>query len=541
MGGEFDYDYIIIGSGFGGSVSALRLTEKGYKVAVLEMGKRFTADTLPKTTWQAHRHLWAPRLGLHGIAQITWLSDLLLFHGAGVGGGSLVYAATLLVPPAKAFRNQGWPGAADWQERLAPHYETAKRMLGVVEAKNIYPTDEALREVVEEDYGRGDTFHRHTVGIYFGEPGKTVPDPFFGGEGPERTGCIECGSCMVGCRHNSKNTLDKNYLYLAEKRGCEIIPETKVVDVRPLPGGGYEVDTVCSTRPWRRAITTRRARGVVFSAGVLGTVELLMQCKERGSLPRLSERLGDFVRTNSEAILGVNSKDRRANVGRGIAISAGVHPDEDTHIEMVRYGMGADSMSWLMTLLTGGGDTLPRWLRLVGNILSHPLQFLHTLNPIGWSRRTIVVLVMQPLDSYMRLRLRRNWFGGSRIDTALVPGQDVPKYLPIGNRITQRLAERLDGVPQSLSLEVIGNTSSTAHILGGAAMGDSPERAVCDEKGRVFGYDNLYVADGSLVPANLGVNPSLTITALSEYVMSHVPAKRDGVASHEALSVEIPA
>lgn len=530
MGDAFDYDYIIIGSGFGGSVSALRLTEKGYKVAVLEMGKRFTADTLPTTTWQVNRHLWVPKLGLHGIAQITWLSDLLLFHGAGVGGGSLVYAATLLVPSEKAFRNQGWPSTGDWQAKLSPHYDTAKRMLGVVEAKNTYPTDDILREVVEEDYGRGDTFHRHTVGIYFGEAGKTVPDPFFNGEGPDRTGCIECGSCMVGCRHDAKNTLDKNYLYLAEKGGCVIHPETKVVDVRPHPEGGYIVDTVCSTSLLNSKPRTLRARGVVFSAGVLGSVELLMQCKERGSLPRLSERLGDFVRTNSEAILGVNSLDKSANVGRGIAISAGVHPDEDTHIEMVRYGMGADSMSWLMTLLTGGGDTLPRWMRLMGNIMSHPLQFLHTLNPIGWSRRTIVVLVMQPLDSYMKLRLRKKWFGGSRIDTALVPGQDVPKYLPIGNRITERLAERMNGVPQSLSLEVIGNTSSTAHILGGAAMADSPEKGVCDPHGKVFGYENLYVADGSLVPANLGVNPSLTITALSEYVMAQVPKKDEAMA-----------
>lgn len=518
------FDYIVIGSGFGGSVSALRLTEKGYKVAVLEMGKRFGSSDLPKTTWEVKKHLWAPKLGWHGIAQISWLKDVLIFHGAGVGGGSLVYAATLLTPPSRAFQNPGWPKGHDWEQELAPHYATARRMLGAVEAKNLYHTDDVLREVVQEDYGRGDTFHRHTVGIYFGEPGKTVADPYFDGQGPERTGCCECGACMVGCRHGSKNTLDKNYLYLAEKQGCEIIPEVRVVDVRPSADGGYEIDTVCSTNRRDKRITTWRARGVVFSAGVLGTVELLLHCKERGSLPRLSDALGEFVRTNSEAILGVNASAKDANLGRGIAITSGVFPDDNTHIEMVRYGAGADSMSWLMTLLTGGGDKLPRWLRLLGNMLAHPRQFLQVANPFGWSRRTIVVLVMQPLDSYLRLRLRTRRNGERTIDTELVDGQEVPKYMPLANKITARLAQRLNGVPQSLSLEVLGNTSSTAHILGGAAMGDDEAHAVCDDKGRLFGYDNLYVADGSLVPANLGVNPSLTITALSEYVMSQVPS-----------------
>jgi cholesterol oxidase len=306
------------------------------------------------------------------------------------------------------------------------------------------------------------------------------------------------------------------------------VPETKVVDVRPHPDGGYEIDTICSTKRFgRNPVKTWRTKGIVFSAGVLGTVELLLQCKERGSLPKLSDKLGDFVRTNSEAILGVNSLDRKANLGKGVAITSGVFPDDDTHVEIVRYGSGADSMSWLMTMLTGGGDSLPRWLRLLGNIVSHPLHFLHVLNPTGWSRRTAIVLVMQPLDSYLRLKLRNRWFGGRTIDTAMVEGQSVPKYMPMANQITARLAQRVNGVPQSLSLEVLGNTSSTAHILGGAAMGDSPKHGVCNAQGQVFGYDNVYVCDGSLVPANLGVNPSLTITALSEYVMTGVPAKAE--------------
>ncbi len=522
---HWDYDYIVIGSGFGGAVSALRLSEKGYDVGVLEMGKRFGPDDFPKSNWNARKYLWLPQLLLHGFFNITWLKDVLVFHGTGVGGGSLVYANTLLVPPSKAFADPRWPTDEAWEDKMEPYYDLAKFMLGVVEAKATYPADEWLRQIVDDDMGCGDTFEKHTVGVYFGdEPGKTVPDPYFGGEGPSRTACITCGECMSGCRHNAKNTLDKNYLYLAEKRGCVIHPETKVTDVRPIPDGGYEIHTVKSTAIFNKQPRVFRAKGVVFSASVLGTVKLLHQCKERGSLPNISERLGDYVRTNSEAILFVTAKDDRINYSEGIAITSGVHPDEHTHVEAVRYGKGHGMMSMTSTLLTGGGPPWPRWLRWLGNIVRHPIQFLRASSPFTWAERTAVVLVMQPISSHMKLRMKDKLWGRT-LDSELEPGQTVPSYMPIANEITQRLADKMDGTPQSLTLEVLGNTSSTAHILGGATMGRSAEDGVCDAFGRVFGYDNMYVADGSIVPANLGVNPSLTITALSEYVMANVPAK----------------
>ena len=524
---DYDYDYIVIGSGFGGSVSALRLSEKGYKVAVLEMGKRFESDDFAKSTWQARKHLWMPKFLLHGIFQMSWLRDVLVFHGAGVGGGSLVYANTLLVPPNEAFEDPRWPDDDPWREKLSPYYDLAKFMLGATEAKNIYPSDEALRELVDVDMGCGDTFQKHTVGVYFGDGGKTAADPYFGGEGPERTGCIECGACMVGCRYNAKNTLDKNYLFLAENRGAEIIPETRVTDIVPLDGGGYEIHTEQSTKLFRKPKRVFRSKGVVVSASVLGTVKLLAQCKERGSLPKLSDTLGDYVRTNNEAILAVRSNRDDVDYGRGIAITSGVHPDDKTHIEMVRYGSGGDSMFWMVTLLTGAGKPWPRWLRMLGNIVRHPITFIKGYWPFGWSKRTTIVLVMQPLTSYMKLKLK-NKLWGRGLDTEIAEGQDVPKYMPLANDVTEKLADKMDGTAHSIVLEVVGNTSSTAHILGGATMGRSPEEGVCDNKGRVFGYDDFYVADGSIVPANLGVNPSLTITALSEYVMSHVPVNPDG-------------
>ena len=521
----FDYDYIVIGSGFGGSVSALRLAEKGYSVAVLEMGKRFEADDYAKNTWELRKYFWKPSLLLHGIFQITRLKDVQVFHGAGVGGGSLVYANTLLKPPTEAFQDPRWPDDGDWEQKLSPYYDLAKFMLGATEARHVYPSDEALREIVDVDMGRGDTFRKHTVGVYFGESGKSQADPFFGGEGPERTGCIECGQCMIGCRYNAKNTLDKNYLYLAEQRGVEIIPETRVTDIRPLDDGGYEIVTEQSTKLFNKPRRTFRSNGVVVSASVLGTVKLLSECKANGSLPKLSDRLGDYVRTNNEAILGVTARGKDVDYGAGIAITSGAHPDDNTHVEMVRYGSGADSLMLLTTLMTGDGKPFPRWLRLLGNIIRQPLVYLRSWMLWGTSRRKSIVLVMQPVSSFMKLRLK-NTLWGRKIDSEMIAGQEVPKYLPMAHEITQRLADKMQGDPHSALEDVLGNRSSTAHILGGATMGRSPEEGVCDHQGRVFGYENFYVADGSIVPANLGVNPSLTITALSEFVMAQVPEKQ---------------
>jgi cholesterol oxidase len=523
---DTDFDYIVIGSGFGGSVSALRLAEKGYSVAVLEMGKRFRPEDFAETNWNLRKFLWFPKLLCYGIQQITLLKDVLIFHGAGVGGGSLVYANTLPTPPDEVFADPRWPSDEDWKAKMAPFYELAYFMLGATEAKEIFNSDFMLREICEER-GRGETFKKHQVAVHFGTPGESGPDPYLGGEGPDRIGCTLCGACMTGCRDGGKNTLDKNYLYLAEKRGCVIVPETRVVDIRPLDGGGYTIDTVCSTAVGPKKTRSFRCRGVVLSASVLGTVKLLFECRERGSLPEISDALGDYTRTNSEALLGVTAMRYDEDFSRGIAITSGGWPDDHTHIELVRYGKGQDFMGLNLTHLTGGGPPWPRWLRWLGNFVRHPVRALRALYPFGWAVRTAIVLVMQPLDNHMKLVRRwRPW--GRVMTTELAAEKRAPTYMPLANEVTERLAEKMKGIPQSMVIEVLGNTSSTAHILGGATMGRNPSEGVCDASGRVFGYDDFYIADGSIVPANLGVNPALTITALAEHVMSGIPNKPGG-------------
>ncbi|MDB5212806.1 MAG: putative cholesterol oxidase [Myxococcaceae bacterium] len=524
---DFDYDFVIVGSGFGGSVSALRLSEKGYRVAVLEMGKRWKREDFPKTNWNLPKYFWKPWLGMYGILQMTLVKDAFFLHGAGVGGGSLVYANTLLVPPAKAFEDVRWVGM-DWKSVLEPHYAEAKRMLGAVPSEVIVETDLMLKEIAE-DMGRGDTFHRATVGVYFGEKGKTVPDPYFGGEGPARTGCILCGGCMVGCRHGAKNTLEENYLWFAEKRGTTIFPESRVIDVKPLEGGGYELTVERSTglmHP-RRII---RTRGVVVSGGSYGTVNLLMRCKEKGSLGKLSEQLGRYLRTNSEALLTVQSQKKGVDYSKGIAITSGVYIDDKTHIEVVRYPAGSDAMAPLVTVLTGGGGSIPRWLRWIGTVIKHPVQFLRTMIPFGWARKTAILLVMQPVDSHLRYTLRRRWYWpfGKKLDSDRGDGPPVPVYIPVANLVAKKMAAKMGGgIPQSGTIEVLLNKASTAHILGGCPIGLTPGDGVVDPQSRAFGYEDLYVVDGSIIPANLGVNPSLTITAMAEHAMSHVPKRAD--------------
>ena len=524
---DFDYDFVIVGSGFGGSVSALRLSEKGYRVAVLEMGKRWKREDFPKTNWNLRKYFWKPWLGMYGILQMTLVKDAFFLHGAGVGGGSLVYANTLLVPPAKAFEDARWVGM-DWRAVLEPYYAEAKRMLGAVPSEVIVETDRMLKEIAE-DMGRGDTFHKATVGVYFGKAGETVPDPFFGGEGPARTGCILCGGCMVGCRHGAKNTLEENYLWFAEKKGTTIVPESRVVDVVPLEGGGYELTVEKSTGMFH-ARRTIRARGVVVSGGSYGTVNLLMRCKERGSLAKLSEQLGRFLRTNSEALLTVQSQKKGVDYSKGIAITSGVYIDDKTHIEIVRYPAGSDAMAPLVTVLTGGGGSIPRWLRWMGTVIRHPLQFLRTLIPFGWARKTAILLVMQPVDSHLRYKLRRPWYWpfGKKLDSDRGDGPPVPVYIPVANLVAKKMAEKMGGgIPQSGTIEVLLNKASTAHILGGCPIGLTPEDGVVDPQSRAFGYDDLYVVDGSIIPANLGVNPSLTITAMAEHAMSHVAPRAE--------------
>lgn len=536
----YDFDYVVIGSGFGGSVSALRLSEKGYKVAVLEQGKRWNAEDFAKSSWDIRKFFWKPGLGLHGILQMTMMRDVFFLHGAGVGGGSLVYANTLLQPLKEAFDDPRWVGA-DWEKELEPHYAMAKKMLGAVPSPFIVETDRILRDVAT-DMGRGETFHHHTVGVYFGEAGKTAPDPFFDGEGPERTGCIKCGACMVGCRHNAKNTLDKNYLYLAEKRGATIFAESRVTDIRPITAGGtpgsladdadgtdgYEI-AVENSIGWSKSPRIIKTRGVVVSGGSFGTVDLLMRCKDRGSLARISGRLGDFVRTNSEALLAVRSRRDDVDFSKGIAITSGAMVDDRTHIEICRYPEGSDSMSLLTTLLTDDGNGLPRWVRWLGQILRHPLDFLRVTNPVGWAKRTAILLVMQPVDSFLRYKLRRPWYWpfSRKLDTELVGDQKVPVFIPIANEIAKRMAAKMDGVPQSGLIEVFTGRASTAHILGGCPIGVDAADGAVDSDSKLFGYKSFYVVDGSIIPANLGVNPSLTITAMAERAMSRVPDKTE--------------
>ncbi len=527
MGGpRYDFDYVIVGSGFGGSVSALRLSEKGYKVAVIERGKRWQSGDFPETNWNLRKFLWAPVLRCFGIQAITMLRDVMILHGCGVGGGSLVYANTLLIPPDAVFADPRWSKLGDWKADLAAHYATAQRMLGVTTALCPTETDDMLQEIAH-DLGRGDTYRPTEVGVFFGERGKTVPDPYFDGRGPDRTGCIECGGCMVGCRHNAKNTLDKNYLYLAEQLGAEVVAESEVLDLRELPEGGYEIETRKITDWLFKRRRTLPRRGIVMSGGVMGTVPLLLKCKERGSLGRLSDRLGSYVRTNSEALVGATSRRSGVDYSRGIAIASGFHPSPETHIEMVRYGRGQDFMSLLCTVMVGGGGSWPRPLRWLAEIARHPLKFLRVSNPFGWARRTGILLVMQYLPNHMSLGLRRRWYWPFRrkIDSVWDSPEQVPKFIPLANEVADRLAEKMEGDTIGGLGEVLFNLSSTAHILGGCPMGADRAEGVIDKYGRVFGYDNFYIADGSVVPVNLSVNPSLTICALSEWIASHIPPK----------------
>jgi cholesterol oxidase len=544
---SYDFDWLVIGSGFGGSVSALRLAEKGYSVGVLECGRRFADHEFPKSTADLKRYFWNPRLGMKGIFRLTTFKDVSVVSGCGVGGGSLGYACTLYVPPTLFFKDRRWADMQDWESALAPHYAEAQRMLGVVENPHEDPADQLLRELGEE-LGVGDTYKRTPVGIYFGENdgssandratanggpsalGASVGDPFFGGEGPDRTPCRLCGRCMVGCVHGAKNTLVKNYLYFAEKRGAHVMPERTVIDVRPLGAAdgsdGYEVESVRSGAWLRKERRVQRARGgVVVAAGPLGTNRLLQQCRLEGSLPRISPRLGELVRTNSESILTVTvPEDYPDDLIKRVAITSSIYPDANTHIETVTYGDDGDSMRLLYTLLTGDGTRLTRPLKLLAQILRHPDRLAKVLFAKHWSRRTIIILVMQTLDNAIALRPRKGPFGMFRLQTEQDPERPNPTFIPIANRSAEWFAERTGGIAQSSFTEAMFNIPSTAHILGGAVIAPDPSQGVVDTHQRVFGYENLLVCDGSAIPANVGVNPSLTITALAEHAISHVPA-----------------
>ncbi|HEX3542239.1 MAG TPA: GMC family oxidoreductase [Acidimicrobiales bacterium] len=519
---EDRYDVVVVGSGFGGSVAALRLTEKGYRVAVLEAGKRFDETTYPKTSWQVRSFFWAPRLGCFGLQRISLLKDVMILSGAGVGGGSLLYANTLYEPLPPFYADPQWSGITDWQDELAPAYDQAKRMLGAVLNPTMTPADEVMKEVAEE-LGVGDTFHATPVGVFFGDPGKEVDDPYFGGVGPTRRGCIQCGECMTGCRHGAKNTLLKNYLYLAEQGGATIYDLTTVQEIRPSATGGYDV--VTSRTGSRRA--TRRtfhADQVVLAAGTMGTQRLLHHLRDEGILPRLSARLGELTRTNSEAILGARTFRRDADFTRGVAITSSFHPTPDTHVEPVRYGKGSNAMGLLTTALADGGGR-SRQLTWLKEVIRQPVAMVRNLSMRHWSEQTIIALVMQTRDNSITCFTKKALFG-RRLTSRQGHGEPNPTWIPVGHEVARRIARRIGGFPGGGWNDVF-NIPMTAHFLGGAVIGDSPETGVIDPYHRVYGHRGLHVVDGAAVSANLGVNPSLTITAQAERAMSLWPNRGD--------------
>lgn len=519
----YDYDVLIIGSGFGGSVSALRLVEKGYRVGVLEAGRRFDESTYPKTSWRLRRFLWAPQLGCTGLQRIHVLKDVVVLAGAGVGGGSLVYANTLYVPPKRFFQDKQWAGITDWADELAPYYDQATRMLGVVENPTMTPSDLIMKSVAD-DMGVGHTFRMTPVGVYFGDgPGVTSKDPFFGGVGPDRTGCIECGECMTGCRHNAKNTLPKNYLGLAEAAGAVVHPLTTVTALTPLAEGGYRVDTT-RTGSWSKRGRSFTAEQVIVAAGTYNTQRLLHRMRDEGRLPRLSRALGRLSRTNSESILGAVAKRPEADYTRGVAITSSFYPDETTHVEPVRYGKGSNSMGLLQSVVTVPRPGEARWRTWSKELWRQRAEAARLLNVRRWSERAVISLVMQPVDNSLTLTGVRNRLGMWRMTTKKDESNPAPSYIPASHEVVTRLADKIDGTAGG---NVFDNFDAvlTAHFVGGCVIGADAESGVVDAYHRVFEYPGLHIVDGSTITANLGVNPSLTITAQAERAMSMWPNK----------------
>ncbi|PHR31900.1 MAG: GMC oxidoreductase [Fluviicola sp.] len=519
-----DYDYIIIGSGFGGSVSAYRLSKKGYSVLVIEKGKWFEAKDFPKTNWNFRKWLWMPKVRFFGIMKVTIFRHVAIISGTGVGGGSLVYANTLPIPKSAFFNTGSWSKLKDWESELAPYYQEALKMLGASKTPKFFDADIGLKKVAQK-LNMEDQFDATNVGVYFGEENVSKDDPYFGGEGPERTGCNYCGACMTGCRNNSKNTLDKNYLYLAQKRGAEILAEHEVYDVKPINSidgtNGYEVAIKTSTKFFTRKkkITSK---GVIFSGGVLGTIKLLLKLKNT-SLPNISDKLGQDIRTNNETLVSVSSLEKDKDFSKGVAIGSILHTDENSHLEVCRYSEGSNAWKLLHLPYATGKNVFIRLAKVLWSLIKSPVKYFRIYILNGWAKKTVVLLFMQTLDS--TLRFKRNRLGFMR--SSLSSGKKPTPFIPESVKLIKEYSKAVNGVSTSSALETLAGIPTTAHILGGAVMGGNPAEGVIDKDNKVFGYENLYIIDGSMISANPGVNPSLSITAIAERAMFQVPAKSE--------------
>ena len=517
-----DFDVVIIGSGFGGSVAALRLTEKGYKVAVLEAGRRFSDKDFPKTSWRLSKFLYMPRLGLRGIQRIHILPDVLVLAGAGVGGGSLVYANTLYKPPASYFNDKQWNQITDWDDELSPWYDQASRMLGVASNPYFSPSDEAMKQVADQ-MGVGHTFKMAPLGVYFGDgSGVKSKDPFFGGVGPDRDGCLQCGSCMTGCRHNAKNTLPKNYLGLAEKAGAKVFPQHTVIKSEQLSDGSWQV-TARKSSAWFGGVRKFTAAHVVVAAGTYNTQKLMHKMKSDGTLPKISDALGKLSRTNSEALTGTIMPRGGVDYSKGSAITSSFFPDDHTHVEPVRYGKGSNFMGLLQTVMTDGTNIKKRRQQWFKQIITKPSLLLKIMDVRQWSERTVVALIMQNVDSSLTVKGKRGLFGW-RLTSENDSDTPNATYIPAANEVARRIAENKGGIAGGHIGDLV-NAPFTAHFVGGCVIGATASEGVIDPYHRVWNYPTMHIVDGASVTANLGVNPSLTITAQAERAFSMWPNK----------------